>query len=230
MICGIYMLNFKNLMFAKWNDNLKRLHCYMPTRPYAPKSVVPSPYEPQRKTLLNSQRKKPLYDWCIQSIFFFFHGVHAFFFQLEDRCMYCVGLSYVLWPSHKKLSHVYLGSRVASSHSILWYNHCACYLHFATSPKNQWSNKKRTKIINKYAIVFMRDYPDINRNHQNLCEKLWCFVRFETIIPLKTSGWSPPSRWGRYHWHLQRICWSPWPLTEHTQCFNNPIAIYGGRG
>lgn len=34
----------------------------------------------------------------------------------------------------------------------------------------------------------MRDYPNINRNHQNLCEKLWCFVRFETIIPLETSG------------------------------------------
>lgn len=117
------MLNFKNLMFAKWNDNLKRLHCYTPTRPYAPKSVVPSPYEPQRKTLLNSQRKKPLYDWCIQSIFFFFNGVHAFFFQLD-----------------------------------------------------------------KYAIVFMRHYPNINRNHQNLCEKLWCLVRFETIIPLETSG------------------------------------------
>ena len=107
--------------------------------------------------------------------------------------------------------------------------HAICML-----PPHQKINglTKKDKNHSKYAIVFMRDYPNINRNHQNLCEKLWCFVRFETIIPLKTSGWSPPSRWGRYHWHLQRICWSPWPPMEHPQCFNNPIVIsqMGGGG
>lgn len=50
MICGIYMVSFKNLMFAKWNDNLKRLHCYMPTIGLMHQSLwSPAPINPKEK-------------------------------------------------------------------------------------------------------------------------------------------------------------------------------------
>lgn len=41
-------------------------------------------------------------------------------------------------------------------------------------------------------------------------------IPYQSYERFKTIRWSPPSRWDRYHWHLQRICWSPWPPTARS--------------